>query len=102
MSARIQANFVKRFAGGPEIRADSLRTSELGCVTVLFGPSGAGKTTILRCLAGLLRPEEGEIRFGDQTWRNAAQGLFVPARERHIGFVPQQYALFPHLSVEKN
>ena len=102
MSQRIQASFVKRFAGGPEIRADALQTSELAGITVLFGPSGAGKSTILRCLAGLLRPEEGEIRFGDQTWWNAAQRVFVPARKRQIGFVPQEYALFPHLSVEKN
>jgi molybdate transport system ATP-binding protein len=102
MSARIQATFVKRFPGGPEIRADSLRTSEGAIVTVLFGPSGAGKTTILRCLAGLLRPDEGQIRFGEQTWSNAAEGLFLPPRKRRIGFVPQQYALFPHLSVEKN
>jgi molybdate transport system ATP-binding protein len=102
MSERIQASFVKRFPSGPEIRADSLLTGERARVTVLFGPSGAGKTTILRCLAGLLRPEEGQIRFGEKTWSNAAEGLFLPARKRRVGFVPQDYALFPHLSVEKN
>jgi molybdate transport system ATP-binding protein len=102
MSRQIQASFVKRFEGGPEIRADALRTSEIAGVTVLFGPSGAGKTTILRCLAGLLRPDEGEIRFGDQIWWSAAQRRFVPASNRQIGLVPQAYDLFPHLSVEKN
>src|SRR5437660_4392368 len=102
MSGGIEANFVKRFTGGPEIRVESLRTSEQASVTVLFGPSGAGKTTVLRCLAGLLRPEEGKIGFGGQAWSDAARGFFLAARERGVGFVPQEYALFPHLSVAAN
>lgn len=102
MSDGIEANFVKRFAGGPEIRVESLRTDENASVTVLFGPSGAGKTTVLRCLAGLLRPEEGKIGFGGQAWSDASRGFFLAARERGVGFVPQEYALFPHLSVERN
>jgi molybdate transport system ATP-binding protein len=102
MSAGIEANFVKRFTGGPEIRVESLSTREQAPVTVLFGPSGAGKTTVLRCLAGLTRPEEGKIGFAEQAWSDASRGFFLPARERGVGFVPQEYALFPHLSVEGN
>ena len=102
MSGGIEANFVKRFTGGPEIRVESMRTGESASVTVLFGPSGAGKTTVLRCLAGLLRPEEGKIGFGGQEWSDASRGFFLAARERGVGFVPQEYALFPHLSVERN
>jgi molybdate transport system ATP-binding protein len=102
MKAGIEANFVKRFSGGPEIRVESLQTREEAAVTVLFGPSGAGKTTVLRCLAGLVRPEEGKISFDGQAWFDATPGFFLPARERRIGFVPQDYALFPHLSVERN
>ncbi|HEY8966837.1 MAG TPA: ATP-binding cassette domain-containing protein [Candidatus Methylacidiphilales bacterium] len=71
-------------------------------VTVLFGPSGAGKTTLLRCAAGLERPDAGAIRFGEETWSDADAGRFVPPRERRIGYVPQSYALFPHLTVAEN
>ena len=102
MSAGIRANFVKRFAGGPEIRVAALQTSEQAGVTVLFGASGAGKTTVLRCAAGLDQPDEGTICFGKELWFDADQGVFVPPRKRRIGFVPQEYRLFPHLSVEKN
>jgi molybdate transport system ATP-binding protein len=102
MSFGIEANFVKRFSGGPEIRVEALRTREEPGVTVLFGPSGAGKTTVLRCLAGLLQPEEGSIRFGGEDWSDTSRGFFLPARKRNLGFVPQEYALFPHLSVERN
>ena len=68
MSAGIRANFVKRFAGGPEIRVAALQTSEQAGVTVLFGASGAGKTTVLRCAAGLDQPDEGTICFGKELW----------------------------------
>jgi len=102
MNGGIEANFVKRFSGGPEIRVESLRSGDQSGVTVLFGPSGAGKTTLLRCLAGLMRPEEGKISFDGQAWSDATPGFFLPACERRIGFVPQDYALFPHLSVERN
>lgn len=101
-SEGITATFVKRFPGGPAIRIEDLETSGKAAVTVLFGASGAGKTTVLRCLAGLERPEEGAIQFGKEVWSDAKRGIFVPARKRNVGFVPQDYALFPHLSVEDN
>lgn len=98
----INASFVKRFASGAEIRVEALRTAGKAVITVLIGASGAGKTTVLRCLAGLERPDEGTIRFGEETWSDARQGAFLPPRERRAGFVPQDYALFPHLSVARN
>jgi len=102
MSGGIHASFVKRFPAGPEILVDSFQTAGKAGVTVLFGPSGAGKTTVLRCLAGLMRPEEGKISFDGQAWSDVARGFFLPVRQRNVGFVPQEYALFPHLSVERN
>src|SRR6185503_14652031 len=102
MNSGLEANFIKRFQSGVEIRITSLKTRAEAIVTVLFGPSGAGKTTVLRCLAGLERPQEGIISFNGRIWSNSAAGLFLPSRERKIGFVPQQYALFPHLPIERN
>jgi molybdate transport system ATP-binding protein len=71
-------------------------------VMVLFGPSGAGKTTVLRCLAGLERPDEGTISFGGQVWLDTSRRICAPARNRGVGFVPQQFGLFPHLTVQEN
>ena len=71
-------------------------------VTVLFGPSGAGKTTLLRLLAGLQRPDAGKIVFRDRTWCDTARGVWLEPQQRRAGFVFQQYALFPHLTVERN
>jgi molybdate transport system ATP-binding protein len=71
-------------------------------VTALFGPSGAGKTSILYMIAGLLCPKEGAIRMGGHTWLDTKRGIFVKAQARHVGFVFQDHLLFPHLSVERN
>lgn len=102
MSNSIQANFVKRFKGGAEIRVEQFQPSPEILVSVLFGASGTGKTTVLRCLAGLERPEQGEIRFGEELWLDAARRVFLPPRKRRVGFVPQDYALFPHMSARAN
>jgi len=71
-------------------------------VTVLFGPSGAGKTLTLHAIAGLLRPDRGEIRIDDRLVFSSALRIDVAARQRGIGFVFQDYALFPHLTVAQN
>lgn len=68
----------------------------------LFGPSGSGKSLTLRALAGLLRPEAGVIRVDGRALFDAARGLDLPTRERRVGFVFQDYALFPHLTVRQN
>jgi molybdate transport system ATP-binding protein len=68
----------------------------------IFGPSGAGKTSLLDLVAGLRRPHSAFIQFGDQVLTDTSQGVRVPARQRGIGYVPQDLALFPHLSVRQN
>lgn len=73
-----------------------------GEVTALCGPSGAGKTTILRCIAGLTRADAARIQVGGRVWEDSARGLFVPVHERKVGYVFQDVALFPHLSVRQN
>ena len=69
---------------------------------VLFGPSGVGKTLTLQAIAGLLKPAQGHVRLGDRVLFDSAQGIDLPARDRHVGYVFQDYALFPHLSVARN
>jgi len=68
----------------------------------LVGPSGAGKTSVLRMVAGLLRPESGRIVLDGRALFDAAAGIDRPPEERRVGFVFQEYALFPHMSVEQN
>lgn len=71
-------------------------------LTALIGPSGAGKTTLINCLAGLTRPQKGHIRFGGTDWFNSENGIFLPADKRRIGYVFQDGRLFPHLTVRQN
>lgn len=69
---------------------------------VLFGPSGAGKSLTLKAIAGLLQPDSGVIRLHGQTLFNANAGINLSPQRRRIGYVFQDYALFPHLSVRQN
>jgi molybdate transport system ATP-binding protein len=71
-------------------------------ITILFGPSGAGKTTLLDCLAGLETPDTGRIVLGESVFFEAGHGINLPVQDRRVGYVFQDLALFPHLSVEKN
>ena len=73
-----------------------------GRAVAVFGPSGAGKTTILDAIAGLRSPRRGLIRIGDHILLSTADGIDLPSRERHVGYVPQDVALFPHMNVERN
>jgi ABC-type sulfate/molybdate transport systems ATPase subunit len=68
----------------------------------LVGPSGAGKTTVLRAVAGLARPSAGRVALGERVLFDAESGVDVPPEERGVGFVFQDYALFPHMTVERN
>ncbi|HIW78721.1 MAG TPA: ATP-binding cassette domain-containing protein [Candidatus Bilophila faecipullorum] len=77
----------------------------LRCATrrlVLFGHSGSGKTLTLQALAGLIRPDGGHIQVGDRLLYASDKGVDIPARQRHLGYVFQDYALFPHLTVRGN
>ncbi len=71
-------------------------------VTALYGHSGSGKTTCLRCIAGLERAEDGFIQINDEVWQDSRNGLFVPPHKRALGYVFQEASLFPHLSVRAN
>jgi molybdate transport system ATP-binding protein len=71
-------------------------------ITMLFGASGSGKTTLLRCIAGLTRPDEGRVAIGDRVLFDSKRAIDVAVQDRHVGYVFQQAALFPHMSLREN
>src|SRR5436305_5109336 len=73
-----------------------------GGLTALFGRSGAGKTSLVNAIAGLIRPERGHILLDQTVLTDTERGIFVPTRRRRIGYVFQEGRLFPHLSVRQN
>ena len=89
------ADIEKRFDGRSRIEA-SIRIPPGLSTTILFGPSGAGKTTILRCIAGLERLTTGRVIFDGDDWTE------IPPQKRPVGYLFQDYALFPHLRVSEN
>ncbi len=95
-------DFKRKFPKGAVIHPSFQQPAHGFSITVLFGPSGGGKSTILRCLAGLERPDEGMIRFGEQTWFDAQRQIFWTPQKRDIGYLFQEHALFPHMRVESN
>src|ERR1700731_2479651 len=70
--------------------------------TILFGPSGSGKTTLLDCVAGLATPDAGRIAVGERVWFDASAHMDSPVAKRGVGYVFQDLALFPHLTIEQN
>ncbi len=80
---------------------DASFTSE-GGVTALFGRSGSGKTSMIRIIAGLLRPDDGRVLLDGEVLADSGKRLFLPAHKRHFGYVFQEARLFPHLSVAQN
>jgi iron(III) transport system ATP-binding protein len=100
------AGLVKSYRGRgarttPAVRGVSLEVPP-GCLYTILGPSGCGKTTLLRCVAGLERPDAGEIAVGGRVLFSAERGVDLPADERGIGMVFQSYAIWPHMSVFDN
>jgi molybdate transport system ATP-binding protein len=87
-------------AQGPQL-FDTGFELEQGRTLAIYGPSGAGKTTLLRILAGLTPAASGHIRIGDETWLDTGRHIDLPTRHRSIGFVFQDFALFPNLTVRK-
>lgn len=73
-----------------------------GHLTAIVGPSGAGKTTLIRCIAGLERPDSGSVSLNGTLWNDTATKTCLPVRQRRLGFVFQDYPLFPHLNVLGN
>jgi ABC-type Fe3+/spermidine/putrescine transport system ATPase subunit len=71
-------------------------------LVVLLGPSGCGKTTLLRCVAGLEKPDEGEIVIDGRVVFSSSKGIFVPPDQRHLSMIFQSYALWPHMTVAQN
>jgi len=69
---------------------------------VMIGPSGGGKTSIIRMIAGLDSPDEGRISFNGHTWFDSSRRINVPPRKRRLGYIFQDYTLFPHLSLYDN
>src|SRR5262245_57605568 len=71
-------------------------------VTILFGPSGSGKTTCLRSVAGIVTPDEGRIALDGRVYFDSSSGIDLQIQRRRVGFVFQDYLLFPHLTAEQN
>ncbi len=102
MARELAFDVLRRFPGGPVVSARASWSLDDARVTVLFGPSGSGKTTVLRALAGLDRPDEGSVHVDGETWFDGKAGVFLPPQRRHVGFLFQDHALFPHLTVRAN
>ena len=100
----IQARIRKQYAPGPESAGFSLDLEFQASrgFTVLFGPSGAGKTLTLDCIAGFVRPDEGRILLDDQILFDGAANVHLASRARRCGYVFQNYALFPHMTLREN
>src|SRR5213080_387551 len=99
------SNLVKIFADRKEkVYAvdDVAFTVEDGAFYTLLGPSGCGKTTTLRCIAGLERPDAGEIEVGGVAVFSSTRRTYVPAHKRNVGMVFQSYAIWPHMTVAEN
>jgi molybdate transport system ATP-binding protein len=77
-------------------------TIEQGSLVTLYGKSGAGKTTILRILGGLINPDEGKIIVNGTTWHDSSRKINLKPQKRKVGFVFQDYALFPNMTVKEN
>ena len=95
LSARIRKKLANDFLLMAEFSASA-------GFSIVFGASGAGKTTLLDCIAGLTVPDEGHIQIGEQILFNSSQGISLPVAKRRVGYVFQDLALFPHMSVADN
>ena len=92
-------DITKRWGGNFSLHASFTVPSG---VTALFGPSGAGKTTILDCIAGLMDPEQGSIRLNGDPLFDSQNNISTPTESRRLGYVFQSLALFPHMTVQEN
>jgi molybdate transport system ATP-binding protein len=95
------ADISKNYTSGFRVQA-SLQIGLGPQVTVLFGPSGSGKTTVLRCIAGLEPLTAGRVQFKEEVWADVSRHINLPPQQRSVGYLFQDYALFPHLTVHDN
>jgi len=95
----LEVNIIKKL---PDFTIDLSFCCEAGKMQIITGPSGSGKTTIMRILAGLEHADNSFIRFNGMVWEDTASKIFMPPQRREIGYVFQEYSLFPHLTVEQN
>jgi molybdate transport system ATP-binding protein len=102
MSARLAVSIAKRLHSRGRSFALDVAFEAPNEVLVIFGPSGSGKSLTLQCIAGLVRPDAGSIRIADRPLFESAAGIDVAARERRVGYLFQDYALFPHMNVSQN
>jgi molybdate transport system ATP-binding protein len=102
MAAEVAIDMTKTFPGRAPISAVLTYEVQRATALVLFGPSGSGKTTVLRSIAGLEWPERGLIRFISRTWLDTRAGIRVAPQDRQIGYMAQDYALFPTYTVAGN
>ncbi|MEO8650208.1 MAG: ATP-binding cassette domain-containing protein [Acidobacteriota bacterium] len=99
----LTVNAKKRFADAGRSGSSIEISFEAGNgFTVVLGPSGSGKSTTLKMIAGIIRPDSGLIKLGDRVFFDSYTGTDLAIKDRRVGFVFQDYALFPHLSAEKN
>ena len=99
----MQVDFRKRLKSdkGGSFNLDVSFTAADG-ITILFGPSGSGKTTTLRAIAGITTPDQGRINVSDETYFDSRFSINLSVQQRRVGYVFQDYALFPHLTAEQN
>jgi iron(III) transport system ATP-binding protein len=100
-SAIVVEDLVKRFGDTAALHESNLNILE-GEIFSIVGPSGSGKTTLLRCLGGLDTPDSGSIFLGDRVVFDSEKRIDVPAERRGVGYVPQTWALWPHMKVREN
>ncbi|MGB6102715.1 MAG: ATP-binding cassette domain-containing protein [Pusillimonas sp.] len=98
----IDVNIMRRvFSGKREFTLD-IQLQSSATRIALFGPSGSGKTLTVQALSGLMRPDSGVIRVNGLTLYDSQQGIFLAPQERKLGYLQQDYGLFPHLTVQQN
>ena len=99
---KILVDIKKRLCSGRRVFHLEVAFASDKDLVVLFGPSGAGKSLTLQTIAGLITPDAGRIVAGERIFFDSRRNILVPSRHRNLGYVFQDYALFPHLTVGRN